>query len=172
MSISEEIINFAFEYKTESCKLPVLPTLLMRVQAQDTMSADKKKKIKYILWGMWIVYMGVGMFCFIYNENDKGDATIEHKDNSTESNTFSAFPIQTDSLVGPTHIHYSPSDLEEDESEDIMEREITAFNNGDIDADSVTDFDEVLPGDICEPEFVEGDRPDPELYIQDDNENR
>ncbi len=121
---------------------------------------------------MWIVYMCVGMFCFIYNENDKGDATIEHKDNSTESNTFSAFPIQTDSLVGPTHIYYSPSDLEEDESEDIMEREITAFNNGDIDADSVTDFDEVLPGDICEPEFVEGDRPDPELYIQDDNENR
>ena len=43
---------------------------------------------------------------------------------------------------------------------------------GEIEGYEVTNFDDQVPGDEYEPEFVEGDRPDPELYIQDDDEKK
>ena len=43
---------------------------------------NKKKLIKYILLGMWIVYMCVGVYCFIQNENSKDNATTEVQDDN------------------------------------------------------------------------------------------
>ncbi len=47
------------------------------------------------------------------------------------------------------------------------EKEMRAHENGEIEADEVSNFDEQIPGDDYEPEFVDGEHGDPELYTGD-----
>jgi len=48
-----------------------------------------------------------------------------------------------------------------------VEKEMRAHENGEIEADEVSNFDEQIPGDDYEPEFVDGEHGDPELYTRD-----
>ena len=137
---------------------------------------NKKKLIKYILLGMWIVYMCVGVYCFIQNENSKDNATTEVQDDNltVTPTTDSVADKNTDTSQKLTHTQHDKSNTSEhkDNGEDDDEKEARAHEMGEIEGYEVTNFDDQVPGDEYEPEFVEGDRPDPELYIQDDDEKK
>jgi hypothetical protein len=134
---------------------------------------SKKKLIKHILWSMWIVYICVGLYSFIQNEKSKDIATTDKKDESLSvtSTTDSVADKNTDAPKRTTLLRYDKGNTSEHEDNDNDEKEEETYEMGEIDGYEVTNFDDQVPGDEYDEEFL-GNRPDPELYPQDDEENK